>query len=365
MSIHSCDETNIFQANCQPDGKQCPPFPHHDIKNLKPSYARETSKNIDIFDKFGKLRYVVELTSKWCGIGQRGYKVTVAQMLKNGLKVFLQIPDREDNYEYDYNVAIETFNTCVKKYQSLIDAEMRDFRDIDVYSENIGYKVQHVECCQSCRWCIKTFPRKDPNTCCKKPIKLQCGCPNNEQVFNYAQPFPQVDHCNKTFNSWQKLPWQKPDDVKSLEHMWGKDWDPRKFPNVMFPVVQPLGICDNYAHGDGFLQYGPPHTPPQYQIASNIAAAFDQTKEYEVGNMVYHDGKLYVCTKDHKGNWNDDDFVLTTVSDQLQHTVHDDILSGETMHMDPRQREIADIVEIVLKKFGGKIIHNPGEESNP
>ena len=57
--------------------------------HFSPSYVRETSKNIDIYDKFGKLRYVVELASQLISPGQRGYKVTVAQMLDNGLRAFL------------------------------------------------------------------------------------------------------------------------------------------------------------------------------------------------------------------------------------------------------------------------------------
>ena len=291
----------------------------HHADHFNPSYVRETSKNIDIYDKFGKLRYVVELASQLISPGQRGYRVTVAQMLDNGLRAFLQIPE-DGSYEPDYAVAMSNFNACVKKYQSLINAEMKDFRDIDVYSENIGYEVQHVECCQFCRWCIKTAVKGDGlqygSHCKNHIVKFQCACPMNEQVFNYAQKFPQIPHY-KHFNSWQKLPWQSNDDIKSIDQLCGKDWDPRKFPNIVFPTVDALGKCENYAHGDGYLQYGLPHTPPQYQIASNIATAFDPTSHYKAGDLVYYSGKLFQCIKDHIGNWNDSDFICTTINDAL------------------------------------------------
>ena len=89
MSIPSSEDIKSFA------GANCPPPPldkhghHHDMQHFDPSYVRETSKNIDIYDKFGRLRYVVELASQMMSPGRRGYKVTVAQMLPNGLKAFL------------------------------------------------------------------------------------------------------------------------------------------------------------------------------------------------------------------------------------------------------------------------------------
>ena len=51
---------------------------HHGPKSgFEPSYARETSKSTDICDKFGNLRYVIELTSILTVDG-RGYKVKVS-----------------------------------------------------------------------------------------------------------------------------------------------------------------------------------------------------------------------------------------------------------------------------------------------
>lgn len=65
------------------------------------------------------------------------------------------------------------------------------------------------------------------------------------------------------FHGWNKLPWQNPSEIGKTR-LVTDEWDPCKFPNIMFPTVDPLGKCDNYTHGDGYLQYGMPHTPPQY-----------------------------------------------------------------------------------------------------
>lgn len=94
---------------------------------------------------------------------------------------FLQIPDG-DGYETSYEEAMHAFDTCVKKYQSLVNAEMRDFRDIDVYKDKIDYRVQEPRCCSNCKWCMKTFERDVHSRCCKpdgKPIKMQCCNPLN------------------------------------------------------------------------------------------------------------------------------------------------------------------------------------------
>ena len=132
----------------------------------------------------------------------------------------------------------------------------------------------------------------------------------------------------------------------------------------MFPTVEALGKCENYTHGDGYLQYGMPHTPPQYQIASNIATAFDPTVEYSPGDLVYYAGKLFQCVKPHAGSWNDSDFIVTTINDALKEKsdidmlsayVQNNVLSGYEISQDPRQREIANAVKHLLSALGGDV----------
>lgn len=311
-------------------------YPHHHHKHfpkpgLKPSYVQETSKSIDIVDKFGNLRYNVTLSSEimW---DERSYKTIVSQSLPKGIVAFLEIPE-DDRWEPDYYKALEDFNCCVKKYQSLVDAEMKDFRDIDIYKDKIGYEVQLPErCCGSCKWCMKTFEDDGPawdfhhhhhHMHRGKPIKMQCCCPENEQVFNYAKQFPCMPSPRHQFNGWQKLPWQTPDDIdlgKSL-------WDPRKFPSIMFPTVDMLGICDNYEKGKcQYDKHQMPHRGCQ-QLAKTIAPAYDVNLSCMPGDLVYYCGTLYVCIEEHNGGiWDKQHFAKTTIDEALKSKVsYDDL----------------------------------------
>lgn len=60
MSIPSYNEIYSFPGGYPPFGK--PDACKH--QRLKPSYVKETSKSVDICDKFNRLRYVVELSSQ-------------------------------------------------------------------------------------------------------------------------------------------------------------------------------------------------------------------------------------------------------------------------------------------------------------
>ena len=79
---------------------------HHHDGNFKSSYATETSKSVDICDKFGNLRYVVQMLSEMF-YDSRCYKTIVSQMLPEGLVAFLEVP--EDGWEEDYNKALKDF----------------------------------------------------------------------------------------------------------------------------------------------------------------------------------------------------------------------------------------------------------------
>ena len=49
----------------------------------------------------------------------------------------------------------------------------------------------------------------------------------------------------------------------------------------------------------------------------NFADAFSEDKTYEVGRMCVHDEKLYRCTEDHFGPWDESHFTQTTVDEVL------------------------------------------------
>ena len=53
--------------------------------------------------------------------------------------LILEIPGR-DEYELDPHKAEYAFKVCVERYNSLVKAETKDFNDIDIYAEKIGYE---------------------------------------------------------------------------------------------------------------------------------------------------------------------------------------------------------------------------------
>jgi len=50
-----------------------------------------------------------------------------------------QVPHGDD-YCSNYFEMMDAFNENVKRYSSLIDAELKDFKDIEVYKDKIGYE---------------------------------------------------------------------------------------------------------------------------------------------------------------------------------------------------------------------------------
>ena len=352
MSIPFYDDIYHFPGGYMQHHSHC----HNHGHKFSPSYVKDTSKSVDIEDKFGNLKYVVELQSEVFASG-RAYKVTVSQMLSSGLSAFLCIP--ENGYEQRYDEAIMAFDGCVMKYKSLVDAETRDFRDIKVYEKNIGYEVQRPQCCASCKWCMKTIEHSHhpwehrPFHPKNDYVKMQCCNPKNEQVFNYAQNYPDFPRFRKEFCGWQKLPWQSPEDV----HIGMPEWDPRKFPSIIFPVVDPFGKCDNYLSGEcPWDKHSKPDLDPM-SIADTIAPGFDQSKTYSIDDLVYYNGQLYRCIEDgFSGNWNPNAFQLTTIEEALQEKVSEDeldcalshyvpnnALSAQSLPMNPNQHEVADV----------------------
>lgn len=221
-------------------------WPHrhcHDEHHQATSQQIQTSKRTDICDAFGNLRYIVQLSSI-IENNSLQFWTTVSQILSNDISAFLRIP--EYGYEPKYTKAQNDFQTCVQRYSSLIDAEMKDFNDIDIYKEKIHYEVLHPDCCQFCKWSrLKDRHHRDCH--CHDPFaKFECHNPKNQQVFNYDKafpPFPNEDahrYCRPQ-SAWTKLPWQ--------QYQPEYDGDPRpgdQALNRIFPTVDPLGHCENF-----------------------------------------------------------------------------------------------------------------------
>ena len=130
-----------------------------------------------------------------------------------------------------------------------------------------------------------------------KVVKRQCCSPENEQVFNYAKQYPQLPRHHRQ-SSWQKLPWQTPEDV----NYWKPEWNPRKFPSIIFPVVNAMGICENYVSGECDYDIFKVCRDPVNRLAETIAPTYNVKMECEPGDMVYYCGQLYECIEAHPGS---------------------------------------------------------------
>ena len=48
-----------------------------------------------------------------------------------------------------------------------------------------------------------------------------------------------------------------------------------------------------------------------------IAPFFNSETAYEIGDLVYYNGLTYRCTNAHEGEWDEDDFVGTTIANEI------------------------------------------------
>jgi hypothetical protein len=68
-----------------------------------------------------------------------------------------------------------------------VKAEMKDFKDIEVYKERINYELPELSCCQFCKYAMKKALDVD---CGRFETKLECHCMENQLTFNYADNEP-------------------------------------------------------------------------------------------------------------------------------------------------------------------------------
>lgn len=209
------------------------------------SFVVETSRQVAIHDAAGEERYYVRLMSSQQEDGHRGFKVQVVYCYPSDSEednsLLLEIPD--DGTVSDYMQASKDFDICVQRYSQLIEAETKDFRDIDIYKDHIGYEIVQPECCACCKWARKTGNAEQiaPNWQCRE--KLECHNPLNGRSFQHILPFPAFPnknahrYCN---DNWQKLPWM-PENPLDRKPMPGEQiLDP------VFPHVDAFGKCKNF-----------------------------------------------------------------------------------------------------------------------
>lgn len=219
------------------------PLPCH-IPHFKQTQVIETSKEVIINDMKGNTRYSIQLVSQMLDDGHLGFQVRVVHYWPNGQQdedsnPMLQIP--EDHFDPDYKKMEKVFSICVQRYDSLVRAETKDFNDIDIYADKIGYEKTKPECCAFCRWC-----RKSRWHCGHGEPMLECHNPKNQLDFNYMVDIPDFPsgHCHRYRDNWQKLPWMQEDPFKRMPLRGDEVLD------RIFPKVDPFGKCKNFEKDD-------------------------------------------------------------------------------------------------------------------
>ena len=159
----------------------------------------------------------------------------------------------------------------------------------------------------------------------EKVVKRQCCSPENEQVFNYAKEFPQLPRWEGT-TGWQKLPWQK----AGYARLGKPEWDPRKFPSIIFPTVDELGVCENYVSGECDYNTFMSRKNHVRRLAETIAPAYTIETSCIPGDLVYYCGQLYECISAHPGGiWDKSHFMVTTIDNELKgKATHEELSSA-------------------------------------
>lgn len=228
-------------------------------------YAFDTEKTTNIVDVTGELRYIVQLKTTFLEETTDKqipcYQVVVFRpsYIKNAnascnneydesttQQTFLPIdvyPDYEQ-FEYDYCVVQKEFDRLVKKYSTLIEAEMCDFSDMSVYRERINYTMTQPKCCGTCKWC-RPHKKHHCNSTCNDKLMFECHNPQNQQVFSCMTQCDNIKYAhNHPYrydkpSAWKQMPWQDPHNKQHYRH--------ENMPlNRVFPKVNVFGLCDNY-----------------------------------------------------------------------------------------------------------------------
>lgn len=177
--------------------------------------VHETLKTAQIKDAFKNLRYEVQLKSADLHTDDENDTAYQVQVIN-----FHYAPDplvilTKQTVVYGY--ALSYFDECVRNYTNLVKAETRDFQDMGLYKDKVGYKITCPRCCATCMWCRRR-PLKHEFTV-GATFKLECWSPKNSTAYNFD-----MEECKPA----------KHFDEGHEHHL------------DIHPNVRPFGVCDNY-----------------------------------------------------------------------------------------------------------------------
>lgn len=155
---------------------------------------------------------------------------------ENGLEI-LRIDQKDGRPVSDYAWIQGQFDKCVRNYSDLVKAEVRDFQDISVYKDRIGYRRVKPECCATCRFAKRVCVKDDFRFGLSG--RLECRNPKNAERFSYdMEEFDNPSRRLRPPGMWQRLPWQGT--------MLPPPPPPCPGPCAVFPLVDENGLCDNF-----------------------------------------------------------------------------------------------------------------------
>lgn len=199
--------------------------------------VEENNKVAEIKDAFKNLRFKVSLTSfdSYYFPGKKCYQIQVLSFNAYADPSYTDpiiIVDRPTSCEppiHDYDYALKLYDDYVRTYTQLIKAETKDFQDIELYKEQIGYKIIAPSCCLTCKWCKKHC--FDIESKVGAFGRLECWNPKCCKAYNFDS-----EHRHQPFNEHCHDP---------------KCYDPNYFERKhmiidIHPNVDMFGICDNY-----------------------------------------------------------------------------------------------------------------------
>ena len=179
--------------------------------------TKETMKTTQIKDAFGNLRFEVQLksTDLWLHERETVYEVQVINFHYAPDPLVILTKQTEV-----YGFALSFYDECVRNYTNLIKAETRDFQDISIYKDKIGYKLTCPKCCATCLWCRRRPLKKEFTF--GATFKLECWNEKNSAAYD----FDMKDGCRHEHD---------------VHHRNG-----HKHHLDIHPNVRPFGVCDNY-----------------------------------------------------------------------------------------------------------------------
>lgn len=243
---------------------------HHECFPPRPRTVsvEENIKVAEIKDAFENLRYKVCLTSfDSCHMySKKEYQIqVVAYFQYKEPLVIVQVPQFGQHRIYDYDCALKMYNDYVSNYTYLIKAETKDFQDISLYKEQIGYKMIMPKCCYTCKWC-----KKQPfEVHCEIGAvgKLECHNPKSQYAYSFDSTHrhaPWNEHCH---------------DPREHAPNW---LDYGRMHLDVHPNVDMFGICDNYEQMKHEW-----HPLPTDCVSKLIDERVDQRVEEDVPPIVY------------------------------------------------------------------------------